>query len=64
VITQRSIKEKLSGKSSGEELEKSSLQKPSAEESSILSSEQVLLLEPLWTEPFLAYLSIRVGIRF
>ena len=57
VIAQRSIKEKPSAKPSVEELEKSSLQKPSTEESPGLSAEQVLLLEPLWTKPFLAYLS-------
>ena len=57
VITQRSIKEKTSTppKPSAEELESSSQQ--AAEESLTPPAEQVLLLEPLWTKPFLAYLT-------
>jgi hypothetical protein len=57
VITQRSIKEKVSTppKTSADESE-ASLQQ-AAEESPAKSAEQVLLLEPLWTKPFLAYLT-------
>jgi hypothetical protein len=57
VITQRSIKEKASAppKSSADNSE-ASLQQ-TAEETPPRSAEQVLLLEPLWTKPFLAYLT-------
>ncbi|KAK1670885.1 hypothetical protein QYE76_059044 [Lolium multiflorum] len=57
VITQRSIKEKASAppRPSADESEASPQQ--AAEESPPPLAEQVLLLEPLWTKPFLAYLT-------
>ena len=57
VITQRSIKEKVSAppKSSADDSEASPQQ--TVEETPPRSAEQVLLLEPLWTKPFLAYLT-------
>jgi hypothetical protein len=56
VITQRSIKEKASAppKSSADDSETSMQQ--IAEKSPAQPTEQVLLLKPLWTKPFLAYL--------
>lgn len=57
VITQRSIKEKASAppKPSADESEANPQQ--AVEESPPRSTEQVLLLEPLWTKPFLTYLT-------
>jgi hypothetical protein len=57
VITQRSIKEKASvpPKPSADESEANPQQ--AVEESPPRPAEQVLLLEPLWTKPFLTYLT-------
>jgi hypothetical protein len=57
VITQRSIKEKAPAplKPSTEGAEANP--QPVTDEAPTLPAEQILLLEPLWTKPFLAYLT-------
>jgi hypothetical protein len=54
VIAQRSIKEKVSAPL--EVSTDSSANKEDSESPALQPAEQVFLIEPLWTEPFLAYL--------
>jgi hypothetical protein len=56
VITQRSIKVKTSADPEISATDTGATPLEAAEDNDTRANQQVLLLEPLWTEPFLAYL--------
>jgi hypothetical protein len=56
IITQRSIKVKTSAPPETSATDPGATLQEDAEDITDGSKQQVLLLEPLWTEPFLAYL--------